>query len=98
MCRSDIGVLRLLVAVDKAGDTLVLGAVCTAEDAAIVLHAVTHDADAAMGTGGCERGDGALKAVEDKRFAAHGDLKGLVIVVAALCAFAHGVLPPSVKV
>jgi hypothetical protein len=86
-----------LVAVDKAGDTLMLGAVRTAEDAAILLHAVTHDADAAMGTGGCERGDGALKAVEDKRLPSHGDLEGLVIVVTALCAFAHDVLLPSVK-
>jgi hypothetical protein len=74
-----------------------LGAVCTAEDAAIVLDAVAHDANAAMGARGRERGDRALKAVEDVSFAAHSDLEGFVIVVAALRAFAHDVLLPSMS-
>lgn len=47
------------------------------------LHAVTDDAAATMGTGGSQRVDGALKAVEYMSLAAHFHLETFVVNVAA---------------
>src|SRR6478752_4532875 len=68
-----------------------LGAMDAAIDGVAVLHAVADDAYAAMRADRRERGDGAFERVEGERASAHGDLEALVIVVAALRAFAHGV-------
>ena len=38
----------------------------------------------------CKRGDRALEGVEHKGAVAHADLEALVVVVAAMRAFAHG--------
>src|SRR6476469_8987715 len=67
-----------------------LGAMDAAIDGVAVLHAMADDAAAAMRADRRERGDGAFERVEHERAAAHGDLEALVIVVAALRAFAHG--------
>jgi hypothetical protein len=55
----------------------------TAKEVIRCLHAMTNDAAAAMGTGGCQGVDGALEAVEYMRLAAHLHLKTFVIDVAA---------------
>ena len=67
-----------------------LGAMDAAIDRVAMLHAMADDAAAAMRADRRERRDGAFERVEDERAPAHGDLEALVIVVAALRAFAHG--------
>src|SRR5262245_51174280 len=83
-------VARASIPVDEALDALVLGAMDAAIDCVAVLHAVADDAHAAMWADRRERGDGAFERVENERAPAHGDLEALVVVVAALRAFAHG--------
>jgi hypothetical protein len=61
-----------------------LGTVCTAENSAVLLYAMTNNTDPTMRAGGCKSGDRALKTIENMRFAIHGDFEGLVVVVAAL--------------
>jgi hypothetical protein len=48
-----------------------------------LLQAVSDDANSAMIAGRCERMNGAFEAIKSMRLAAHGDLKRLVVVVAA---------------
>jgi len=62
---------------------MLAGAVGTAKEGIRRLHAVTDDAAAAMGTGGRQRVDGALEAVEHMRLAAHLQLETFVVDVAA---------------
>src|SRR5262245_18360357 len=81
---------RASIPVDKALDALVLGAMDAAIDRVAVLHAVVDDAHAALWADRRERGDGAFERVEHERAPAHGDLEALVVVIAALRAFAHG--------
>jgi hypothetical protein len=81
------------IAVAEAFVALMLGAMHAAEDGVTMLHAMTDDAAAAMRADRREGGDGAFEAVEDERAAAHGDLEALVVVIAALRAFAHGDAP-----
>src|SRR5262245_61184058 len=81
---------RASIPVDEALDALVPGAMDAAIDRVAVLHAVADDAHAAMWADRRERGDGAFERVEHERAPAHGDLEALVVVVAALRAFAHG--------
>jgi hypothetical protein len=90
---SPVAFLLSSVAVNEAGNPFVLGAVRTAEDAAIMLHAMTHNANPAMRASRREHSNGTLKAVEDKRLARHGDLESLVIIVAALCTLTHDTSP-----
>jgi hypothetical protein len=80
------------VAVDEALDALMLGAMDAAIDGVVVLHAMADDAAATMRAERRERGDGAFEAVEDMGAAAHGDFEAPVVIIAALRAFAHGVL------
>lgn len=61
-----------------------LGTVCTAENAAVLLHAMTYDTDAAMRAAWCKSGDRALETIENMCFAAHGDFESLVVGVATL--------------
>ena len=83
--------MRASIPVDEALNALVLGAVDAAEDRVAMLHAVADDADATMRADRRERGNRAFERVEHERAAAHGDLEALVVTVAALRAFAHGV-------
>ena len=68
-----------------------LGAMDAAEDGVVMLQAMPDDAHAAMRADGCERSDRAFERVEDECLPAHGDGEALVVLVAALHAFAHGV-------
>jgi hypothetical protein len=78
------------IPVDEALHAFMLGAMDAAEDRVAVLHAVADDAHAAMRADRRERGNGTFEGVEHERAAAHGDLEALVVIVAALRAFAHG--------
>ena len=56
---------------------------------AVFLEAMAYDLDTAMGTRWRQCMDGALEAVESVSLAAHDDLKGFVIVVAAMFTNGH---------
>src|SRR5262245_9512927 len=81
-------------AVAQPGYALVLGAMRAAEDRSVLLEAVADDMDAAIRA--CRRQcvDRAFEAVEGVTRAVEGDLKRLVVVVAAGLASGHGCLVP----
>src|SRR5581483_9519835 len=70
-----------------------MGAVRTAEERAIRLHAMTDDPTSAVVAGGRERVDRALEAVEHVPLALGDDLNRLVVVVPAHLAFGHDCSP-----
>ena len=61
------------------------------KECAGLLEAMPHDADSAMIAGWCERMNGAFEAIKGMRLAAHRDLKGFVVVVAAGFTCSHDV-------
>jgi hypothetical protein len=69
--------------------TLVARTVRTAEEFAVSLQAVPDDAAVAMAANGGQHMDGTLEAVEDIRLAFVRDLKGLVVLVAAVITLRH---------
>src|SRR5690606_23797361 len=73
----------------------VLRAACTAEHAAILLHAMADDAAGAMLAAWCHRLDRAFEAVEGHGSPGHHNVERLVVVVPALSAACHGGLPPG---
>ena len=84
---------RQSIAVDKAFDALMLGAMDAAIDRVVVLHAMADNAAVAMRADGGERGDGAFKAVEHVRPTSHEHLKGLIVLVAAYFTLCHHMIP-----
>src|SRR5262249_51263759 len=83
-------------AVAQLAGALHFGAMRTAEDRAVLLHAVAHDVGAAARA--CRRHplDRAFEAVEGVGHAVHDHLKRLVIVIAAGFASGHGRLADRV--
>ena len=65
------------------------GAVVAAVKRAVFLQAMAYDLDTAMGTRWRKCMDGALETVESVSLAAHDDLKGFVVVVAAMLTNGH---------
>ena len=65
------------------------GAVVAAIKRAVFLQAMAHDLDTAMGTRWRKCMDGALETVESVSLATHDDLKGFVVVVAAMLTNGH---------
>src|SRR5438067_4511097 len=79
----------------KPFHALLLGAVLAAEEGALLLEPMPDDADAAMGAGRRQRVDRALEAVESVSDAVLGDLKRLVVIVAAGFTSLHDTPPHS---
>src|SRR5579883_3074600 len=75
-------------------DAFGMCAVRAAVEGTLDLDAVTDDSTAAVLAGGSQLRDRAFKAIEGIILAAHNDLEGLVIFVAALLALSH-LSPPS---
>jgi hypothetical protein len=65
------------------------GAVVAAEKPAVILQAVADDLDAAMVTRWRKYMNGAFETVENVSLAAHDDLKGFVVLVAATLTNGH---------
>jgi hypothetical protein len=63
-------------------NALLAGAVGTAIESIRRLHAMTDNTAATVRTGGSQHVDGALKTVEDMRFAAQPHLKAFVVDIA----------------
>src|SRR6187397_2939040 len=80
----------------EALDAFLVCAVHAAEDRAAGFDAVADDAAAAVLTHRRERVDRALEAVERVRLVSGGDLKGLVVLVAADGAGGHDTLQTAV--
>jgi hypothetical protein len=68
-------------------DAVLLGAVGTAEEDTIHLHAMTDNPASTMRARRCQRMDGAFEAVEHMRFAILAHFKTFVICIAAYFAF-----------
>jgi hypothetical protein len=70
--------------------TLLFGAVDTAENFVVGLHAVTDDARPAMLTLGRQNTNGALETIEDVLFASNCDTKAVRILISAVFTLSHG--------
>ena len=74
----------------KLGNALLLGAVVTTKERAILLKAVADNSDTACRTGWSERMDRALETVVGMGLPVLGHLECLVVIVSASFAFGHG--------
>jgi hypothetical protein len=83
-------------AIAQAGHADHLGAVLAAEEGALLLEPVAHDADAAMLACRRQRMNGAFEAVEGVSGLAHRHLKRLVVIVSAGFTSGHDDLAPVV--
>jgi hypothetical protein len=68
---------------------LVRGAMGTTEDGSVRFHSVSNDSTAAVGTAWRKNLDRAFETVKHMGLTSHGDLKGLIVVIAALFALGH---------
>ena len=83
--------LPRLDSIAETFNAFAFGAMLATKKRAGLLEAMPHDADSAMIAGWCERMNGAFEAIKGMRLAAHRDLKGFVVVVAAGFTCSHDV-------
>jgi len=69
--------------ITKLSNALLLGAMITTKERAILLQAVSDDPDTTRRTGWCERMDRALETVVGVGFAVYYHLEGFIIIISA---------------
>jgi hypothetical protein len=81
-----------LNSIPQTFDAFASCAMLATKESTCFLQAMSDDPDSAMTTGWCEHVDGAFETIEGMRVSVHGDLKSLVVLIAAGFTGCHGLV------